>query len=182
MPDDLFVAGIEGSMSATASRDVTPAVLRASLVAPYVDGVLFVHALRRRGIARGGADPTGWSEVDRVWKSLPETLPAESRQPLHPRVQFANYRHVIAKLGLEALSKGPHKVGLRALIESAQRVVALTDATKVGQERTVRFADLEDIDVLVTDEGGIVGAGRKQNVEVRPESKQLAEVLADETC
>ena len=29
----------------------------------------------------------------------------------------------------------------RALIESAQRVVALTDATKVGQERTVRFAD-----------------------------------------
>ena len=40
----------------------------------------------------------------------------------------------------------------RALIESAQRVVALTDATKVGQERTVRFAELEDIDVLVTDE------------------------------
>ena len=40
----------------------------------------------------------------------------------------------------------------RALIESAQRVVALTDATKVGQERTVRFADLEDIDVLVTDD------------------------------
>ena len=39
----------------------------------------------------------------------------------------------------------------RALIRSAQRVVALTDATKVGQERTVRFADLEDVDVLVTD-------------------------------
>jgi DeoR family transcriptional regulator, fructose operon transcriptional repressor len=40
----------------------------------------------------------------------------------------------------------------RALIESAQRVVTLSDATKVGQERTVRFADLEDIDVLVTDD------------------------------
>lgn len=40
----------------------------------------------------------------------------------------------------------------RAIVESAQRVVALTDATKVGQERTVRFADLEDVDVLVTDE------------------------------
>ena len=39
----------------------------------------------------------------------------------------------------------------RALIGSAQRVVALTDSTKVGQERTVRFADLEDVDVLVTD-------------------------------
>ena len=32
-----------------------------------------------------------------AWKSLPETLPPEGRQPLHPRVQFANYRHVIAK-------------------------------------------------------------------------------------
>lgn len=40
----------------------------------------------------------------------------------------------------------------RALIESAQRVVALTDASKVGQERTVRFAALEDVDVLVTDD------------------------------
>lgn len=39
----------------------------------------------------------------------------------------------------------------RALIESAQRVVVLADASKVGQERTVRFADLEDVDVLVTD-------------------------------
>jgi DeoR family fructose operon transcriptional repressor len=41
----------------------------------------------------------------------------------------------------------------RALVESADRVVVLTDASKVGQERTVRFADLDDIDVLVTDTG-----------------------------
>jgi DeoR family fructose operon transcriptional repressor len=40
----------------------------------------------------------------------------------------------------------------RAIIGSAQRAVALCDATKVGQERTVRFAALEDIDVLVTDD------------------------------
>jgi DeoR family transcriptional regulator, fructose operon transcriptional repressor len=40
----------------------------------------------------------------------------------------------------------------RALIESAQRVVVVTDATKVGQERTVRFAELGDVDVLVTDD------------------------------
>jgi DHA1 family bicyclomycin/chloramphenicol resistance-like MFS transporter len=32
-----------------------------------------------------------------AWRSLPETLSPEARQPLHPRVQFANYRHVIAK-------------------------------------------------------------------------------------
>jgi hypothetical protein len=73
MSDDLFVATIEGSMNASAANDAAPSVLRASLVAPYIDGLLFVHALRRRGIARGGADPTGWAEVDRVWKSPPET-------------------------------------------------------------------------------------------------------------
>jgi hypothetical protein len=73
VPDDLFVAGIEGSMSGSTAGEIAPQVLRASLIAPYVDGVLFVHALRRRGIARGSADPTGWAEVDRAWKSPPET-------------------------------------------------------------------------------------------------------------
>ena len=41
----------------------------------------------------------------------------------------------------------------RALVAGAERVVVLTDSTKVGQERTVRFADLDDVDVLVTDDG-----------------------------
>ena len=36
---------------------------------------------------------------------------------------------------------------------SAQRVVVLADSSKVGEERTVRFADLSDVDVLVTDDG-----------------------------
>jgi DeoR family transcriptional regulator, fructose operon transcriptional repressor len=40
----------------------------------------------------------------------------------------------------------------RALVSGAEQVVVLADATKVGQERTVRFADLDDVDVLVTDE------------------------------
>jgi hypothetical protein len=73
VPDELFIAGIESSMSVSAIGEAAPQVLRTSLVAPYVDGVLFVHALRRRGIARGGTDPTGWGEVDRVWKAPPET-------------------------------------------------------------------------------------------------------------
>jgi DeoR family transcriptional regulator, fructose operon transcriptional repressor len=41
----------------------------------------------------------------------------------------------------------------RALAAGADRVVVLADASKVGQERTVRFADLDDVDVLVTDDG-----------------------------
>jgi DeoR family transcriptional regulator, fructose operon transcriptional repressor len=40
-----------------------------------------------------------------------------------------------------------------AIVASAQRVVVLADSSKIGVERTVRFAKLADIDVLVTDVG-----------------------------
>ena len=40
----------------------------------------------------------------------------------------------------------------RAIVRSSQRVVTLCDASKVGQERTVRFAALEDVDALITDD------------------------------
>lgn len=38
-----------------------------------------------------------------------------------------------------------------ALIRCARRVVVLADSTKVGHDTTISFADLSDIDVLVTD-------------------------------
>jgi len=47
-----------------------------------------------------------------------------------------------------------------AIIASAQQVVVLADSTKIGLERTVRFAELTDVDVLVTDDG-ISRADRK---------------------
>jgi hypothetical protein len=62
--DDLFANEVEGSMSATPDTASLPRILRASLVAPYVDGVLFVHALRRKG---------DWEAVDRAWRSPPES-------------------------------------------------------------------------------------------------------------
>jgi DeoR family fructose operon transcriptional repressor len=40
-----------------------------------------------------------------------------------------------------------------AMVASAHRVVVLADSSKIGVERTVRFADLADIDVLITDTG-----------------------------
>ena len=40
-----------------------------------------------------------------------------------------------------------------ALIASAHRVVVLSDSSKVGVERTVRFAELSDVDTLITDDG-----------------------------
>ncbi len=42
----------------------------------------------------------------------------------------------------------------RAMVAAGQRVVVLADSSKVGQENIVRFATLDDVDVLVTD-GGI---------------------------
>lgn len=40
----------------------------------------------------------------------------------------------------------------RALVKSANRVVVLADSTKFGHERMVKFAELRDIDVFVTDD------------------------------
>jgi DeoR family fructose operon transcriptional repressor len=40
-----------------------------------------------------------------------------------------------------------------AIVASARRVVVLADSSKLGEERTVRFACLADVDVLVTDSG-----------------------------
>ncbi len=39
----------------------------------------------------------------------------------------------------------------RAMVASARRVVVLADASKIGVESALRFATLEEIDVLVTD-------------------------------
>lgn len=41
----------------------------------------------------------------------------------------------------------------RAMVRAGRRVVVLADSSKVGQDHTVRFADLADVDVLVTDDG-----------------------------
>lgn len=46
------------------SVESVPPVLKAALIAPYIDGLRFVNSLRRRG---------GWAEVDRVWKNPPVT-------------------------------------------------------------------------------------------------------------
>ncbi|WP_435744119.1 DeoR/GlpR family DNA-binding transcription regulator [Nocardioides sp. SYSU DS0663] len=41
----------------------------------------------------------------------------------------------------------------QAMVRSARQVVVLADASKVGAESPVRFADLSEVDVLVTDDG-----------------------------
>jgi DeoR family transcriptional regulator, fructose operon transcriptional repressor len=40
----------------------------------------------------------------------------------------------------------------RAMVRAAQRVIVLADSSKLGREHLVRFATVEDVDVLVTDD------------------------------
>ncbi|MBM7806323.1 DeoR family fructose operon transcriptional repressor [Geodermatophilus bullaregiensis] len=41
----------------------------------------------------------------------------------------------------------------RAMVRAGQRVVVLADGSKLGREQLVRFAALDDVDVVVTDSG-----------------------------
>jgi hypothetical protein len=63
MPDELFAQQIIGGMSG-GPTSTAPHVMRAALAAPYIDGTLFVHALRRKG---------GWHAVNLAWDNPPKT-------------------------------------------------------------------------------------------------------------
>lgn len=51
----------------------------------------------------------------------------------------------------------------RAMVRAARRTVCLADSSKVGTESAVRFASLDEIDVLVTDAG--ISAGDRSSFE-----------------
>ncbi len=74
---------------------------------------------------------------------------------------LARLRVDVAFLGTNGISlrhglstPDPGEAGVkRALVSSADRVVVLADSSKYEQEQLVRFAQLEDVDVLITDPG-----------------------------
>lgn len=56
-----------------------------------------------------------------------------------------------------------------AIVRSARRVIALADASKLGEEALVRFAALDEVDALITDtapEGALAEALRQAGTEV----------------
>jgi hypothetical protein len=63
MPEDLFTEQVLGSVN-TGPTAKTPHVMKTSLVAPYVDGLVFINTLRRKG---------GWTLVNRAWDDPPKT-------------------------------------------------------------------------------------------------------------
>ncbi len=57
----------------------------------------------------------------------------------------------------------------RAMARAAQRVIVLADSSKLGREHLVRFAAVEDVDVLVTDgdaDPGVVAELETMGIEV----------------
>ncbi len=69
MPDEVFGQQLEAGLASGPGAHA-PHVMRSSLIAPYIYGTIFVHALRRQG---------GWPAVDRAWNDPPTT----SEQILH---------------------------------------------------------------------------------------------------
>lgn len=63
LSEDLVRELMKTGASTGDAKDV-PHILKTSLIAPYIDGLAFVHALRRKG---------GWSAVDKAWERLPKT-------------------------------------------------------------------------------------------------------------
>jgi hypothetical protein len=63
VPEEIFTEQMVASMASGAGANA-PHVMRSSLVAPYIDGTIFVHALRRKG---------GWAAVNDAWTNAPTT-------------------------------------------------------------------------------------------------------------
>jgi DeoR family fructose operon transcriptional repressor len=75
--------------------------------------------------------------------------------------QLAELRFDVAFVGTNGLTverglstPDPSEAAVkRAMCRAAQQVVVLADHTKVGEEAAVRFASIDEVDVLVTDTG-----------------------------
>ena len=94
-------------------------------------------------------------------------LPGRVRSTTHAAVgeetveALGRLRADVAFIGTNGLSAGhglstpdhSEAAAKRAIVGSAHRVVVLVDSSKIGQEHTVRFAELDDVDVVLTDSG-----------------------------
>lgn len=69
---------------------------------------------------------------------------------LRPDIAFVGTNGLSAEFGLS--TPDPDEAAVKAaIIQSARRIVLVADAAKFGEELLVRFARLDELDVLVTD-------------------------------
>ncbi len=95
LPDELIGPQVRAGVAQDPSLEKVPSIMRTSIVAPYVDGVVFVHSLRRRG---------GWAAVDAVWRNPPDS----TEQILHPEKMHAREKPERVPIP-EGPPKGPKK-------------------------------------------------------------------------
>ncbi len=74
----------------------------------------------------------------------------DALRSLRPDLAFVGTNGIAAGFGLS--TPDPAEAAVKAaIVRAARRVIVLADADKMGVESLVSFADIADIDVLVTD-------------------------------
>jgi hypothetical protein len=135
LPDELIGVQVRAAAQFMARAPDVPDILRRSMIAPYVDGVLFVHWLRRRG---------GWAEVDKAWMNLPTT----TEQLLHTDKYLAHEAPLVVAVPVPPDATWPPskysdvmgEQSVRLLLEEwLPRVPALEAASGWGGDRIVMF-------------------------------------------
>ena len=141
LPPALLKEVMAGSTANEKVMDV-PHILRTSLVAPYAEGLTFVHALRRGG---------GWSRVDEAWKRVP----VSTEQVLHPEKWEKNEAPVVlapppaATLGADWKREDEDTLGELGLALQYEEWMTSTDARSAangwGGDRSALWAKGDEI-------------------------------------
>lgn len=135
--DDLISVEARGAIEMAADTEAVPSIIKRSVVSPYVDGVIFVHWVRRR---------SGWKGVDEIWRRPPQS----TEQILHPEKLLA--REAPEKVPVPSAAPGGPKPELyhdvmgeqsiRLLFEEwMPRRSAITGASDWGGDRIAVFRD-----------------------------------------
>ncbi|NMR19576.1 DeoR/GlpR family DNA-binding transcription regulator [Cellulomonas fimi] len=114
---------------------ITNALPIASVLAASVEIQLDLLGGRVRGLTSALVGPTTTRQLD----------------ALRADVAFVGANGLTADFGLSTPDSAEAAVKA-AMVRSARRVVALVDSSKLGEDTLVRFATLDQIDALVTDD------------------------------
>jgi len=131
---------------------VTNSVIVASIVSDNPDVEVQLLGGRVRGITSAAVGATTIAQLSR----------------LRPDLAFIGANGLHAEFGLSTPDEEESAVK-SALTRGARRAVALVDASKLGKEALVRFADLDELSALVTDADpgvALTAALREAAVEV----------------
>jgi DeoR family fructose operon transcriptional repressor len=131
---------------------ITNSIPVASVVAENPEIELHLLGGRLRGITSAAVGASTLAQLSRV----------------RPDIAFIGANGIHAEFGLSTPDQEESAVKT-ALTRGARRAVALVDASKLGQETLVSFADLGDLDTLITNEhpaADLSAALRRAEVEV----------------